>query len=104
MDSEESEVLATSAVLNADLAADLWLEEVEMGEEDTDDEYDESSGTPESDPIAAFELAPAQLLAAQKSNHRLCNHYHILVVSCLVDFLISHQPLCFPLLYEISQN
>ena len=60
-DSEESAVPATGAAPNADMAADLWLEEVEMGEEDTDDEYDESGGMPESDPIAAFELAPAQV-------------------------------------------
>ena len=61
-DSKESEVPAPGTAPNADIAADLWLEEVEMGEEDTNDEYDESGGTPESDPIAAFKLAPAQVV------------------------------------------
>ena len=61
-DSEESDVPATGTTPTADIAADLWLEEVEMGEEETDNEYDESARTPESDPIAAFELAPAQVV------------------------------------------
>jgi len=64
-DSEPLEAPSTSAAVTAQMAADLWLTDLEMGEKDTDDDQsdgDQSDGaiTSPSEHMAEFKFASAQ--------------------------------------------